>query len=133
MDLSSRNSAINNLFSCLSERIFQVINRSASCADHCLIVVHIGIIIPTWIATTGSSLVSQGNNASVLSTTSRKVTTQKVKQKTKTTIASCNECSELNIHFFNGTPYEDGASVLNRYSVDGCKFAEFSCRSIEIL
>ncbi|WKY10925.1 hypothetical protein Q1695_002906 [Nippostrongylus brasiliensis] len=41
---------------------------------------------------------------------------------------TCDDCPELNVHLFNGNPYEDGASVLNRFTNSGCKFVQFFCR-----
>ncbi|ETN85341.1 C6 domain protein [Necator americanus] len=47
------------------------------------------------------------------------------------TTATCDDCPELNVRLFGDKPYEDGASVLNRYSEEGCKFVQFFCRPFE--
>ncbi|KJH53465.1 C6 domain protein [Dictyocaulus viviparus] len=52
----------------------------------------------------------------------------------ETTVAqkSCDNCTELKVDLFDDTLYEDGASLLKRYSVNGCQFAVFFCRSFEM-
>ncbi|CAO4379571.1 unnamed protein product [Caenorhabditis nigoni] len=51
---------------------------------------------------------------------------------TEYTWTTCNDCSQINVQLFNGNPYEDASSVLNRYSVAGCYYLQFYCRPIEI-
>ncbi|EGT39681.1 hypothetical protein CAEBREN_29861 [Caenorhabditis brenneri] len=51
---------------------------------------------------------------------------------TEYTWSTCNDCSQINVQLFNGNPYEDASSVLNRYSVAGCYYVQFFCRPIEI-
>lgn len=46
-------------------------------------------------------------------------------------VTSCDDCPELNVELYNDDPYEDGASVLNRYMTSGCKFVQFFCRPFE--
>ncbi|XGW03046.1 hypothetical protein V3C99_014782 [Haemonchus contortus] len=51
---------------------------------------------------------------------------------TTTAKATCDDCMELNVHLYDEDPYEDGASVLNRYSRQGCKHVQFFCRSFQM-
>ncbi|KAK5974431.1 hypothetical protein GCK32_013055, partial [Trichostrongylus colubriformis] len=49
-----------------------------------------------------------------------------------TAMPTCNDCHELNVHLYDEDPYEDGASVLNRYTRDGCKYVQFFCRPFQM-
>ncbi|VDO05236.1 unnamed protein product [Haemonchus placei] len=51
---------------------------------------------------------------------------------TTTAKETCDDCMELNVHLYDEDPYEDGASVLNRYSRQGCKHVQFFCRSFQM-
>ncbi|CAB3397575.1 unnamed protein product [Caenorhabditis bovis] len=44
---------------------------------------------------------------------------------------TCNDCSHINVQLFDGNPFEDASSVLNRYSASGCYYVQFFCRPIE--
>ncbi|CAI2354689.1 unnamed protein product [Caenorhabditis sp. 36 PRJEB53466] len=55
-----------------------------------------------------------------------------VETTTSSTWSTCNDCSQINVQLFDGNPYEDASSVLNRYSASGCYYVQFFCRPIEI-
>ncbi|CAL2044978.1 unnamed protein product [Caenorhabditis brenneri] len=72
------------------------------------------------ISSTDGAMSSDGTTPSIDETT------------TEYTWSTCNDCSQINVQLFNGNPYEDASSVLNRYSVAGCYYVQFFCRPIEI-
>ncbi|KAE9416583.1 hypothetical protein Angca_000754 [Angiostrongylus cantonensis] len=87
----------------------------------------------TMMESTAAETISPSTTPVVsLPTTNTNLASMEPKSTIKETIVKCNDCEELNIQLFDGSPYEDGASVLSRYSMNNCKFTEFLCRAYEM-
>ncbi|KAJ1360418.1 hypothetical protein KIN20_019380 [Parelaphostrongylus tenuis] len=69
--------------------------------------------------------------AMLRSTTSRNLMSTGAITTIKERIVKCDDCGELNVQLFGGSPFEDGASVLIRYMMNSCKFTKLSCRPYE--
>ncbi|PAV58723.1 hypothetical protein WR25_17597 [Diploscapter pachys] len=67
------------------------------------------------------------------STTTATMRTQDPQSSVTTSFVAivCDNCNDLNVYLYKDQPYQDGASVLNRYTSSGCKFVQFFCRPID--
>ncbi|PAV61192.1 hypothetical protein WR25_06831 [Diploscapter pachys] len=75
---------------------------------------------------------NQGSETTHLTTTTTARTQDPQSSVTTSFVAIvCDNCNDLNVYLYKGQPYQDGASVLNRYTSSGCKFVQFFCRPID--
>ncbi|KAK6058836.1 C6 domain protein [Cooperia oncophora] len=79
-----------------------------------------GMVETTEMETAESSMITdwEGETSAMMETTTGRTT--------------CDDCPELNVYLYNENPYEDGASVLNRYTRSGCKYVQFFCRPYQM-